>query len=264
MYFGQQAAGLAGFGKAIADDPRFARCAAQRFASYLTEVAPAQLPGAWLARLQKDFAAGNFSAKQLAKAIVLSDEFRVSHDTDAAGSERLVGTLKLRPEQLSRMLRGLTGFSWTTTSNAKLRGINYGTADLLQSDFIGFRVLAGGIDSYFVTDPVHTMNATSSLVAKAAAAAAADFVVAHDIAAPAAQRTLFVQAPADATAEPAVRAQLAYLHGRIYGELVEPDSPEVDESYQLFTEALAAAPNAQRAWRITLIGMLSDFRSLFY
>jgi hypothetical protein len=264
MYFGQQATGLAGLGRAIADDPRFARCAAQRFASYLTEVAPAQLSGAWLARLQKDFVESNFSAKQLAKAVVLSDEFRVSHDTDAVGSEGLVGTLKLRPDQLSRMLRGLTGFSWTTTSNAKLRGIPYGTADLLQSDFIGFRVLAGGIDSYYVTDPVHTMNATSSLVAKAAAAAAADFVVAHDIAAPAAQRTLFVQAPADATAEPAVRAQLAYLHGRIYGELVEPSSPEVDESYQLFTEALAAAPNAQRAWKITLIGMLSDFRSLFY
>ena len=265
MYFGQQAAGIAGLGRAIADDPRFARCTAQRFASYLTEVAPDRLSGAWIARLQKDFTAANFSAKQLARAIVLSDEFRVSHDTDAASAEGLVGTLKLRPEQLSRMLRGLAGFSWTTTSNARLRGILYGTADLLQSDFIGFRVLGGGIDSYFVTDPVHTMNATSSLVAKAAASAAADFVVAHDLAAPAAQRTLFVEAGADATAEPAVRAQLAYLHGRIYSELVETDSPEVDESYQLFTEALAqTGNNAQRAWKLTLIGMLSDFRSLFY
>ncbi|HWU89844.1 MAG TPA: hypothetical protein VN253_21430 [Kofleriaceae bacterium] len=264
MYFGQPATGLAGLGRVIADDPRFARCTAQRFASYLTEVAPASLSGAWIARLQREFVDGNFSAKQLAKAIVLSDEFRVSHDTDVAAAEGLVGTLKLRPEQLSRMLRGLTGLGWTTTSAAKLRGIPYGTADLLQSDFIGFRVLAGGIDSYFVTEPVHTMNATSSLVAKAAAAAAADFVVAHDVAAPAAQRTLFVQAAPTATDEPAVRAELAYLHGRIYGELVLPDSPEVDQTYQLFTEALAAAPNAQRAWRVTLIGMLSDFRSLFY
>jgi hypothetical protein len=265
MYFGQPATGIAGLGRAIADDPRFARCTAQRFASYLTEVAPSSLSGAWIARLQREFTDGNFSAKQLAKAIVLSDEFRVSHDTDAAAAEGLVGALKLRPEQLSRMLRGLTAFSWTTNSNAKLRGITYGTADLLQSDFIGFRVLAGGIDSYFVTDPVHTMNATSSLVAKSAAAAAADFVVAHDAAAPAAGRTLFVQAAPTDTAEAAVRAQLAYLHGRIYGELVEPSSPEVTETYGLFTDSLAAAGNnAQRAWKLTLIGMLSDFRSLFY
>jgi hypothetical protein len=264
-YFGQQASGLAGLGQAIAGDPRFARCTAQRFASYMTEVAPRSLPGAWIARLQKVLEGSNFSAKQLAKAIVLSDEFRVSHHPDADAAEHLVGTLKLRPEQLSRMLRGLTGFAWTTTSTQQLRGIPYGQADLLKSDFIGFRVLGGGIDSFFVTEPVHTMNATSSLVARAAAAAAADFVVAHDATAPAGERRLFVEAAVDDAAEPAVRAQLAYLHGRIYGELVGPDSPEVDETYQLFTEVLAqASGNAQRAWRLTLIGMLSDFRSLFY
>jgi hypothetical protein len=264
MYFGQQAAGLAGLGRAIADDPRFARCAAMRFASYMTEVPQGSLPGAWIARLQQELVDSNFSAKQLAKAIVLSDEFRVSHDTDATSSERLVGTLKVRPEQLSRMLRGLTGLSWTTRSTINLRGIPYGTADLLQSDFIGFRVLAGGIDSYFVTQPVHTMNATSSLVAKTAAAAAADFVVEHDAVAPAAQRTLFTQASVDATSETQVRAELAYLHGRIYGELVEPASPEVGETYALFRDALAATSDAHRAWKLTLIGMLSDFRSLFY
>lgn len=264
MYFGQQASGLAGLGRAIAEDPRFARCAATRFASYLTEVAQGSLPGAWIARLQEEFVDGNYSAKQLAKAIVLSDEFRVSHDTDPAAAEGTVGALKLRPGQLSRMLRGLTGFTWTTTSTLRLRGIPYGTADLLQSDFIGYRVLGGGIDSYFVTSPVHTMNATSSLVARNAAAAAADFVVERDAIAPAGQRALFVEADVDATAEAPVRAQLAYLHGRIYGELVDPASPEVDETYQLFADALAAAPDARRAWKLTLIGMLSDFRSLFY
>ncbi len=265
MYFGQQAAGLGGLGAAIAGDPRFARCAATRFASYLTEVPQKSLPGAWIARLQKELTDSNFSAKQLAKAIVLSDEFRVSHDTDPATAEGVVGALKLRPEQMSRMLRGLTGFSWTTTSNLNLRGIRYGTADLLQSDFIGYRVLAGGIDSFFVTSPVHTMNATSSLVARNAAAAAADFVVDRDATAPAAQRTLFVAATVDATAEPEVRAQLAHLHARIYGELALPDAPEVDETYALFQDALASTNNnARRAWKLTLIGMLSDFRSLFY
>jgi hypothetical protein len=162
------------------------------------------------------------------------------------------------------MIRDLTGFTWSTTAAANLRGIPYGTANLLESDFIGFRVLAGGIDSYFVTDYVHTMNATSSLVAKSAAAAAADFVVEHDLAAAAADRTLFVKAGVGATDPTQIRAQIAHLHARIYGELVAPDSPEVDETLALYEEAFAASNNRARAWKLTLIGMLSNFRALFY
>jgi hypothetical protein len=264
MFFGTPATSLAGLGQAIADDPRFARCTAMRFASYLTEVPRDQLSGAWIAKLQSELVATNFSAKKLARAIVLSDEFRVSYDTDATAAETVVGAQKARPDQLERMLRDITGFRWTTTTAAKLRGIPYGTPDLLKSDLVGFRVLGGGIDSYFVTEPVHTMNATSSLVAKSAAAAAADFVVEHDFTVPAAQRTLFVAAAVTETDETKVRAELAHLHARIYGELVAPDSSEVDDSYALFTDALAAAGNPRRAWKLTLIGMLSDFRSLFY
>ncbi len=265
MFFGAPATGLAGLGQAIADDPRFARCTAMRFASYLTEVPRDQLPGAWVAQLQSELVAQNFSAKKLVRAIVLSDQFRVSHDTDEAAAESVVGAQKVRPDQLERMLRDLTGFRWTTTTAAKLRQIPYGTPDLLRSDFVGYRVLGGGIDSYFVTEPVHTMNATSSLVAKAAATAAADFVVEHDATAAAADRTLFVAAAVTDTDEAKIRAELAHLHARLYGELVTPDSAEVSETYALFTDALAAASgNRRRAWKITLIGMLSDFRSLFY
>jgi hypothetical protein len=264
MFFGEQASGLAGLGKAIADDPRFSRCAAQNFASYLTEVPDADLSGAWIARLQGEFVAAGYNAKQLAKAIVLSNEFRVSHSDDVARAETVVGTLKARPEQLARMLADLTGLDWRFDSNAKLRGIPYGSTNLLESDFIGFRVLGGGIDSYFVTQPVHTMNATSSLVARTAAGAAADFVVDRDATAPVADRKLFVKADVTSTDEAHVRAELAYLHARIYSELVEPGSPEVDDTYALFTDALAQTSDPKRAWKLTLVGMFGDFRSLFY
>lgn len=267
MFFGQDTGGtgsMAGLGEAIASDPRFAQCTATRFASYFTEVAQGDVSNVWVAKLQKSFVDSNYSAKQLAKAIVLSDELRISHDTDATAAETTVGELKVRPDQLNRMLRDLTGFAWSTDSTLKLRGTTYGESDLLDSDFIGFRVLAGGIDGYFVTESVHTMNATSSLVAKQAAAAAADFVVEHDLAAPLAQRTLFSEAAVDATDPNIIRKELALLHARIYGELVAPDSPEVDETYALYDEAFTATNNRSRAWKLTLIGMLSNFRSLFY
>jgi hypothetical protein len=263
MFFGVSTGNTTGLGAAIANDPRFAKCAATRFASYFTEVAQRDISNAWVARLQKAFVDSQFNAKALTKAIMLSDEFRISHDSDAAAAETTIGTLKLRPEQLHRMIRDLTGFNWSTTAGT-LRGMPYGTANLLESDHIGFRVLAGGIDSYFVTDYVHTMNATSSLVAKSAAAAAADFVVEHDLAAAAADRTLFTKAAVTATDPAEIRAQIAHLHARIYGELVAPDSAEVDETLALYDEAFAASSNRARAWKLTLIGMLSNFRALFY
>jgi hypothetical protein len=266
MFFGDQtAANLGGLGNAIAKDPRFAKCTAQHFASFFTEVAEDKVSPAWIARLQDQFVKSGFSAKQLAKAVVLSDEFRVSHSKNATSAEALVGYLKTRPEQMSRMLSDLTGTAWQTTSTGQVRGMPIGTAKLLESDFIGFRVLAGGIDSYFVTSPVFTMNATSSLVARNAAQAAADLVVEHDMTAPVANRKLFVKADVAATDEQHVRDELAYLHARIYGELVASNAPEIDDSYELFQDALTAAGgDAKRAWKLTLTGMFGDFRALFY
>lgn len=264
MFFGEDTGSFGALGPAIAADPRFAQCTARRFASYFTEVEQDELSLGWVVRMQQAFVASNYSAKQLAKAIVMSDEFRISHDTDATAAASTVGTLKLRPEQMQRMLRDLTGFNWSVESTMNLRGMPYGKANLLESDFIGFRVLAGGIDGYFVTKPVHTMNATSSLVARSVAAAAADFVVDHDLAAAAGDRTLFVEAAVNAADEDKIRAQLVHLHARIYGELVSPTSSEVDDTLALYNDAFTETGSRARAWKLTLIGMLSDFRSLFY
>jgi hypothetical protein len=77
----------------------------------------------------------------------------------------------------------------------------------------------GGIDSFFVTVPVHTMTATSSLVAKSAGGAAAEFVVEHDLAAAAGDRTLFVKAAVGETDRAPIKRQLG-ISTRAHGELV--------------------------------------------
>lgn len=265
MFFGTTADKLPGLGQAIAADPRFAKCTATRFASYLTEVPTADLDGRWIAQLQATLEDNDFNAKKLVKAIVMSDAFRLSSDTDAALAETVVGMQKLRPAQLSRMIKDATGFVWTTPNTAKMRNLDYGQPDLLDSDLLGFRVLAGGIDDYYVTTPVHTTTTTSSLVAKSLASSAADFVVEHDAGAAAADRTLFTKAAVGSTDEAAIRAQLAYLHARLYGEIVDATSPEVEETFALFTAAKAAANNNQRrAWKLVLVGMLTDVRALTY
>lgn len=248
QFFGIDAVGLEGLGHAIADDPRFARCAATNFAAYLTERDRRELDPQWIARLQQAFVADHFNAKHLARAIVLSDEFRAGASDDPATAEDVLGYQKVRPEQLRRMLAALTGFTWSA----------------LDDDREGYRVLAGGIDSFFVTSPVHTFTATSSLVTRAAAEKAALFVVAHDATAPLARRTLFTEADVMSVDEDSVRRQLVALHARIYGELVDAADERIEQTFALFRDALAISRDPRRAWTVTLAGMLGDVRAVYF
>jgi Protein of unknown function (DUF1585)/Protein of unknown function (DUF1588)/Protein of unknown function (DUF1592) len=269
-YFGVAEQGLGGLGKQIAADPRFARCAAQRFASYFTEREMSELPVSWISKLTDSFVSSNLNAKALARAIVLSDEFRVSHVTPGqaegdAAAERIVGLQKVRPEQLDRMIADLTGYRWQHDSTTKAGGVTIGVASLLQSDLVGFRVLAGGIDSYFVTLPSHTFNAVSSLVMRRLAADAASFVVTADLAKPSrAARKLLTMVDASTRAPAAIHAQLAALHLRIYGALDEASSAEVELTYGLFADTLAASNDTTYAWKTTIAAMLQDSRVAYF
>ena len=232
--------------------------------SYLTERPARELPAAWIARLQDGFLRARYSAKQLAREIVLSDEFRAASDTDPVAAETVVGYQKARPQQLERMLADLTGFVWQADSSELVGGWPFGHIDYLDDDYFGFRVLGGGIDSFYVTESTHTMNTTAILVARRAARLAAASVVEHDATAAPADRRLLTRTAIDAPDPASVRAELAELHGRIYSELVDPDDPALDDALALFDDALAASGDPRRAWTVTLTGMLSDLRALYY
>lgn len=250
-FFGLAAEGLAGLGEAIAKDPRFARCAVIHFASYLMETPAAQLPEQWVASLQQDFVDRGYAAKQLMKRIVLSPRFAVAAHRDAALAEQLVGWHKVRPQQLSRMIADLTGYSWDD-----------GSTNSLDDDLQGYRVLAGGIDSFFVTEPVHTMNATSSLVTRRFALDAAAFVVDHDLGDR--HRRLFRDGELLTSQERPLRRQLAHLHARIFSELIGEQDPSLADELELFRGVLASGGDFRRAWTLTVAAMLGDLRTVYY
>ena len=195
-------------------------------------------------------------------AVVLSDAFRTSHSTSDDDAEALVGYKKTRPAQLDRLFRGLTGLRWQTD----IPGTRGGITDLSTSDFYGFRVLGGGIDSYYVQKPVHTVNTTSSLFLQALAAHAASKVATEDLSEPdPTQRRLLRALPeGDASSEVGVRAQLAQLHLLLYGERVESDSEAVDEMWGLFSDLEAGGADAERSWALTLNALFQDFRIAHY
>ncbi len=275
-YFGVPAETVADVGRMVAVDPRFPRCAASRFAAYMTQTARDALPFDWITELTASFVDANFSAKRLAREIVLSDRFRVSHVTVDAGpdeAEATNGMLHVRPEQLDTMFYDLTGVRWLSSDTGTVyegatvnnnQPIPYGQANLLRSDHAGFRTIAGGIDSYFVTHPVLTTSAVSSLTLRVLASTAAGFVVDADFAQPAAQRHLLTGVEVTDTAEPVVRAQLAALHARIFGALDAPGSTEVGETYALFASVVSRSGDVRHAWKTTLTAMFSDLRVAHY
>jgi hypothetical protein len=261
-YFGLGGTTLEDLGRHIAADPRFAQCTAKRFYSYFAQTPLETTPFDVVAPLQQVFVDSGYNAKALAVAVVLSDAFRTSHSTSDADAEALVGYKKARPAQLDRLFRDLAGLRWQTD----IPGTRGGIINLTTSHFYGFRVLGGGIDSYYVQKPVHTVNTTASLFLQALAVQAASRVVTKDLAeADPTQRRLLRALPEGApTGEAGVRAQLAQLNLRLYGERVEPNSEAVDEMWQLFSSLQAGGADAERSWALTLTALFQDFRIAHY
>jgi hypothetical protein len=196
--------------------------------------------------------------RALARAIVLSDEFKASHAEDGADADAVVGYKIARPEQLERMFQELTGFRWIGMRFAN--DIN-GEFPLLNSDGWGYRAMAGGVDGYSVTQPTWTFNPTRTLVLQALAAEAAAYVVDRDFDQPNKAKRKLLTAVGEGAGESAVRAQIAQLHARVLGELVADDSPEVDESFALWS---AIGGGARQQWKILLTAMFQDHRMTFY
>lgn len=259
-YFGvpEPGGGVDELGARVAADPRFAQCTARRFYSYMAQVNLDAIAFPLIERFTEALGQdGKLDVRALARAIVLSDEFRAAYSLDPDEAETLVGYKVARPEQLARMFKELTGFEWYGIRTA---GDINGEFPLLGSDAFGYRAMAGGIDGYSITQPTHTFNPTRTLVLQALAAEAAAFVVDHDFDDPKTAKLLTELA--DTTKdEPTVRAQISLLHARVLGELVLADSPEVDRSFALWS---AVAGDNRQKWKILLTAMFQDHRLTFF
>ena len=263
-FFGLSGDETGSLGEFIADDPRFAQCTAKRFYSYLQQVDIESVPLQTVAALQTEFVDSGFSAKALVKAIVLADDFRISHfeeDLEEDDPRAALAVKKMRPVQLAQFADATTGFVWKTN----LGEPTIGTVDLLRDSFLGYQVLAGGIDSLYVTRPSHTYSATSTLVLASLAREAAHAVVEADFAlADPGDRRLLTRIDANDTDESAVRDQIVALYLAILGEIVEADSADVDETLVLFTAAQTASGDPVRAWKVTITALMQDVRVAFY
>jgi hypothetical protein len=258
-YFGQKGSSIEDLGRLIAADPRFSLCTVKRFYAFFHQIELTDVPESRAAELQAEFLDSGMNAKALARAIVLHEDFKVSYAVIDDGADRLIGVKKAGPEQLARTISALTGYRWMGSAEP------LGEVELATDSFLGYKVLAGGIDAYGVNKPSRTFNATSRLFLDELAAKAANSVVESDFAAgdPSTRRLLGSVNESD-TDERAIRAQLSDLHLALFAEDVAPDSDGVSESYALFDALRAASNDTRRAWKGTLTAMFQDFRLATY
>jgi len=252
-YFGADAADLQDVGAHIAQDPRFSSCMARRFAAYLTQRPIEAVPAEEVAALQQVLLDSQMSARALAVAVVTNPSFLASE----VGTEPTELQI-IRPEQLDRMVEDLTGLHLAVAVND-----NVGDIPLMADDVLGFRAMSGGIDGASVTLPTHQPTPTKLLTIAALAEEGAGHVVDHDLAASSGERRLLMTVDSTTTDEDIVRAELVHLHGRIFGTIVTPNSPDVDDALALW-QAVADADSPQLAWKTVIAAMLQSPEVLFY
>ncbi len=259
-FYGEESSDIGTLGALISTDPRFSACTARRFYAYFLRTDLEDVSPGTIDTFDAVFTDSELQAKALIKAIMLSDDFRISAASSEGTGDEVQGYLRARPFQLARMIEDLTGFRWELDVQLLQPETSAGVLDLVRSSSIGFQVLGGSTDSFTVLDSIDTTNATTSLFLRQLAAESSSFVVEQDAMA---DEPRLLSAGL-VTEEDAVRAQLVALFDRIHGEALEPDSDDVDDAVALFDAALAASGDPARAWKTTLTAMLRDLGILFY
>lgn len=185
------------------------------------------------------FAADGFPFKQVIKDWVLSDFYRADGLADADVTPQRQAELEdigivrmLSPEQLERKITAVFGQPWGRLTEQ--------TA-----------MLYGGIDSQEVTERAFDPSGAMGAIQRTLANDVACRNVAYDFSRPASERLLFpniepsVIPHASPEADAQIRQAIVHLHQRILGTDDQVDSPDVDQTFELFAGIVAEASSRQ-------------------
>ncbi len=253
-YFGAPMTSLADLGPMVAADSRFASCAVDHFSASMLRRELDLADEAMKLRLTEDFQRSGYRVQPLLQELVRSDEYRAAglaesaevEDPDHARTSRM-----LTAQQLDSLSEDLTGFTWTWEG-----------WDLLDSDPLGYRVLAGGVDGSSLVALQQDPGVTWALVVQRLAQASAEHLLSNEFDMASEEPRLLDglgvdHRPGDAVFE----EHLARIYRRLHGDRLA-DS-ERDELVSLW-EAIEANSDAREAWRGLLEAMLRDPAFLSY
>jgi hypothetical protein len=259
---------LGDLGRLLTENERFAQCQTRRAFELLFLRAPATSAELTTA---SDIATrwrteDGYNYRALVKRWLLADVYRTRPTAADPAWVRRVS-----PERLETLFEDLTGFVWTRTVDDPA----VAPIPRLTSEDRGFKIILGGVNGVSVTRRAHSLNASVALVHRKVAALAASHVVDTEFGMPDGERRLLAGVRGDEN--PAVdaaplRAHIARLARRFYGERWAPDGPQVDVWFTLYDQlyrdrtqaSLVPGTAGVRAWRGMLAAMLRSPRILLY
>ncbi len=256
-YYGRPTATIPEFAQELAEDSRYSDCAVRTVWEGLTQRRLVDEDWTEVAPHQLVFDASGMNIKELVRSIVQSDEYKARSARDPELNDRLAGVKVASPSQLSEIITGVTGYTWW-----------FDGRDGLKDHDMGLPILAGGIDSLFVTERGYTPSVGLAFVQERLAYAAAWHVAEHDLdperTDDAALLVYVTVADTPETAPDAFDEQIRYLYLAATGIPLAEDAPEpalLIETWK-YLYSVEASPSA--AWAGVTSAVLRDPRVLFY
>lgn len=246
-YFGDPSYTLEDLGTAIADDPRFASCAAEQIFQGLLGREAQMGDTAALLEHRDDFVGSGMRMRQLYRSVVHDPRYTADGTEPDLQVEQKLATGEL----LGSEAAGLTGFTW-----------QHEGYDMFESDRTGgVRVLAGGTDGDTVNTPAELPNVTYALTQERLAELAAAYAIQEESAQDPADRTLFTEVDFSETpsvGSATIDAQIIALRRRVLSQIVTADSDEVAEDRDLWETLYADTGSTTSAWQGLLVVLMRD------
>ncbi len=239
-YYGQPGNSLSDLGEAIAADNRFVECAVEQAFELLTRRDVTLEDADALTGHRNAFIEGGLTMRELFRTVLADPVYRSANTEHPRASALRLAS----PDMLASQVEGLTGYRWTF--------IDY---DMMASDSLGVRTLAGGADGYSVTEVSDLPNATSVLVQQRLAEGSVTYLMSTDP-----DRLL---AGADLSAAPA-NDLIVDLYLAVLGEVVEPQGAEVEALSDLWSDLNAATGDPEAAWSGIVYALLRDPQFVLY
>ncbi|MEQ1566213.1 MAG: hypothetical protein ABMA64_11295 [Myxococcota bacterium] len=257
-YYGTPTGNIPEFARKLAADSRFTDCAVRTAWEGLTQ--RTMIDEDWPeVSIHRDlFAADDdMNVKDLFRSIVSSESYKAVAAVDPEVDERFVGRKIASPEQLSELFQQVTGYTWL-----------FDGRDGLRNNSLGLPVLAGGIDSRFVTTRATLPTVGMVFVQERLAQSAAYFVAQHDLdpgRTDEAKLLLFVTVNDTPESNPeAFEQQIRYLYLVVTGVPLPEGATEPTELVATWKYLYSVDASPTTAWAGVLSAVLRDPRVLFY
>ncbi|MDP2308983.1 MAG: hypothetical protein Q8P18_23370 [Pseudomonadota bacterium] len=261
-YFGRPTANLVELGANIAADPRFAECAVRTVWEGFSQRSYTDDDWEEVAALRDVYEVDGARLTPVVRALVTSAAYRAGSvvagiGDDADLDERLATVRVVSPAQLQSVVEDLTTYRWTFDGRPGLT-----------SNDVGMQVLAGGVDSRYVTLPSYTPSLGLAFVQERLAQAAGRHVAEHDLAEGRAGDAILLRyvtaLDTPESAPDAFEAQIRFLYLRITGAPLPAEATEPLALAALWNELMKVEDSPTSAWAGVVSAVLRDPAVLFY